>query len=255
MMSSGLSVATRISRVLGRLSSSTIVVIVAASHLASAQAPAPEIRGHVFAGETRTPLPGVTVTVEERGTVVVTDENGAFVIPVSPAGVVHVSAAAPGFLPVRRELTIASEAVDVEMVMQDDLHYAEAVTVGPGARDPFESYQPTSVLSGQVLDLKAAGTLGALLKNEPGVAERSLGPGASRPIISGQDGDRVLVLQNSQRTGDLSSQSGDHGVTINPAAATQVEVVRGPATLLYGPNAIGCLVNVISNQVPTTPAC
>ena len=63
----------------------------------------------------------------------------------------------------------------------------------------------------------------------------------------------MLVLQNSQRTGDLSSQSGDHGVTINPAAATQVEVVRGPATLLYGANAIGGLVNVISNQIPTQP--
>ena len=219
---------------------------------ASTAAPS-EVRGRVVAGETRTPLPGVTVTIEERAIVAVTDENGAFVIAAPATSTVHVRAAAPGFLPVRVEVNLGRSTAPLEIVMQDDLHYAEAVTVGPAPRDPFESYQPTSVLSGQELALKTDGSLGGLLKNEPGVSERSLGPGPSRPVIRGQDGDRVLVLQNSQRTGDLSSQSGDHGVTINPAAATQVEVVRGPATLLYGANAIGGLVNVISNQIPSRP--
>ena len=219
----------------------------------SAQSPAPELRGRVVAGETRTPLPGVTITVEESRTVVVTDENGAFVIAVPADGTVHLRASAPGFLPVRQEVSLGGAGTALDIVMRDDLHYAEAVTVGPSPRDPFESYQPTSVLSGQELGIKLEGSLGGLLRNEPGVSERSLGPGPSRPVIRGQDGDRVLILQNNQRTGDLSSQSADHGVTINPAAATQVEVVRGPATLLYGANAIGGLVNVISNQIPTKP--
>ena len=217
----------------------------------SAASSTPEVRGRIVAGETKTPLPGVTVTIEGRTNVAVTDENGAFAITAPPAATVHLKATAPGFLPVRVEVNTGARPAPLELVMQDDLHYAEAVTVGPAPRDPFESYQPTSVLSGQELSLKTEGSLGGLLKNEPGVSERSLGPGPSRPVIRGQDGDRVLVLQNSQRTGDLSSQSGDHGVTINPAAATQVEVVRGPATLLYGANAIGGLVNVISNQIPT----
>ena len=210
------------------------------------------LRGKVVAGETRLPMPGVTVTVEERGEPVWTDQDGAFTLPV-PAGVVHVRVTVDGFLPMRVAVTVAGEPAPLEVQLKDDIHYAEAVTVGPRPRDPFESYQATSVLSGQELDIKTDASLGALLRNEPGVAERSLGPGASRPVIRGQDGDRVLVLQNSQRTADLSSQSGDHGVTLNPAAATQVEVVRGPATLLYGPNAIGGLVNVLSNQIPTAP--
>ncbi|BCS31567.1 hypothetical protein TBR22_A07690 [Luteitalea sp. TBR-22] len=212
-----------------------------------------QVRGRVVAGETKTALPGVTITVEERGTMAVTDDAGAFAIAIPATGVVHVRASAPGFLPSRREVSASAATGPIEIVLQDDLHYAEAVTVGPAPRDPFESYQPTSVLSGQELDLKTEASLGGLLRNEPGVAERSLGPGPSRPIIRGQDGDRVLIMQNSQRTGDLSSQSGDHGVTINPAAATQVEVVRGPATLLYGANAIGGLVNVIDNQIPKQP--
>ena len=69
-------------------------------------------------------------------------------------------------------------------------------------------------------------------------------------MIRGLDGDRVLILEDGQRIGDLSSQSGDHGVTVNPAAATRIEVVRGPATLLYGSNAIGGLVNVITEVIP-----
>lgn len=221
---------------------------------AVAQTATPELRGRVFDAESRAPVANATVTIEERrGAPVTTDATGGFVMATPASGVIHVRVSASGFLPLRQEIVVSADMAPLEIFLQDDLHYAEAVTVGPQPRDPFESYQPTSVLSGQELGIKLEGTLGGVLRNEPGVSERSLGPGPSRPIIRGQDGDRVLVLQNSQRTGDLSSQSGDHGVTINPAAATQVEVVRGPATLLYGANAIGGLVNVISHQIPTRP--
>jgi iron complex outermembrane recepter protein len=71
--------------------------------------------------------------------------------------------------------------------------------------------------------------------------------------VRGLDGDRVLVVEDGLRMGDLSSQSGDHGVNVNPAAPTSIEVVRGPATLLYGSNAIGGLVNVVTNEIPRTP--
>src|SRR5678815_1791547 len=88
-------------------------------------------------------------------------------------------------------------------------------------------------------------------ESQPGVAARSFGPAPSRPVIRGLDGDRVQILQDGQRMGDLSSQSGDHGVSVNPAAAERIEVVRGPATFLYGANAVGGLVNVITNDIPT----
>ncbi len=215
---------------------------------------AARITGVVVAGETRRPVADAAVIVEEEGGgATVTDKGGRFTVEAPATGEVHVRVSADGFLPMRIELADATRTAPLEIALQDDLHYAEAVTVGPAPRDPFESYQPTSVLAGQELDIKTDGSLGALLRTEPGVSERSMGPGPSRPIIRGQDGDRVLVLQNGQRSGDISSQSGDHGVTINPSAATQVEVVRGPATLLYGANAIGGLVNVISNQIPARP--
>jgi iron complex outermembrane recepter protein len=125
------------------------------------------------------------------------------------------------------------------------------VSVSPNARPQFESYQPTSVLAGQELTKQLEGTIGATLQSEPGIAVRSIGPGPSRPVIRGLDGDRIVVLEDGQRVGDLSSQSADHGVTVNPASAQRIEVVRGPASLLYGANAIGGLVNVITDQIPT----
>jgi len=96
-------------------------------------------------------------------------------------------------------------------------------------------------------------SIGDTLESEPGVASRSFGPATTRPVIRGLGGDRVLILEDGQRTGDLSMQSADHAVTVNPAAAQRIEVVRGPATLLYGSNAIGGLVNVITDQILSTP--
>ncbi len=135
--------------------------------------------------------------------------------------------------------------------MDLDLHFAEVLSVSPNPKPQFESFQPTSVLSNEDLARQLEDTIGATLQSQPGVAMRSLGPGPARPVIRGLDGDRVLVLQDGQRMGDLSSQSGDHGVPTNPAAAQRIEVVRGPATLLYGANAIGGLVNIVTDQIPT----
>jgi iron complex outermembrane receptor protein len=120
------------------------------------------------------------------------------------------------------------------VLVDPELHFEEVLSVSPEARSQFESFQPTSVLAGQELSKALGMSLGATLENQPGVASRSFGPAPARPVVRGLDGDRVLILQDGQRLGDLSSQSGDHGVPINPAAAQRIEVVRGPATLLYG---------------------
>ena len=148
---------------------------------------------------------------------------------------------------------MAATVVTLDVGVDPELHYSEVISVSPGARNQFESYQPTSVLSGQSLARELEGTIGATLESQPGIAERSFGPGPSRPVIRGLDGDRVLILEDGQRSGDLSSQSGDHGVNVNPASAERLEIVRGPATLLYGANAIGGLVNVISERRPQAP--
>ena len=129
-----------------------------------------------------------------------------------------------------------------------ELHFSEITSVSPEGKNQFESFQATNVLGGQELTKELQGTLGATLETSRAIALRSFGPGPARPVIRGLDGDRVLIVEDGLRMGDLSSQSGDHGVNVNPASASSIEVVRGPATLLYGANAIGGLVNVVTND-------
>lgn len=109
---------------------------------------------------------------------------------------------------------------------------------------------PTSVLSGNELVLKRGSTLGETLDGLPGLSSSYFGPNANRPMIRGQDGDRIRVLSNSGVPLDASALSYDHAVPIDPLVIERIEVLRGPAVLLYGGSAVGGVVNAIDNRIP-----
>jgi iron complex outermembrane recepter protein len=117
---------------------------------------------------------------------------------------------------------------------------------------PDQDFVATTVLTpGQLLSQPSA-ALGDALGTRPGIAGTTFAPGASRPVIRGLSGFRVRIQENGLATGDVSALSDDHAVPIDPLAAGQVEVVRGPATLRYGSQAIGGVVNAVNNRIPTT---
>jgi len=124
------------------------------------------------------------------------------------------------------------------------------VTGSPLDRTLFELAQPASVLKEEELAARIQPTLGETLNGQPGVSATYFGPGASRPIIRGLGDDRVRILQNGTSVLDVSNVSPDHAVASDPSNVRSVEVVRGPATLLYGPNAVGGVVNVIDDRIP-----
>ena len=109
---------------------------------------------------------------------------------------------------------------------------------------------PVEILTGARLDQVKAGTLGETVGKLPGVQSSSFGPSVGRPIIRGLDGARVQVLSDGLSSGDVSTVSVDHAVSIEPFLADQIEVLKGPATLLYGSGAIGGAVNVIDGRIP-----
>lgn len=109
---------------------------------------------------------------------------------------------------------------------------------------------PVSVLGGRELSLRRQGTLGETLNGIPGVTATQFGPNASRPIIRGLDGERVRIMQNGVGVLDASSLSFDHAVGIDPLIIEQIDVVRGPAALLYGGSAMGGVVNAIDHRIP-----
>ncbi|WP_179988681.1 MULTISPECIES: zinc piracy TonB-dependent receptor ZnuD [unclassified Acinetobacter] len=94
-------------------------------------------------------------------------------------------------------------------------------------------------------------TIGDAMADELGVYSNQYGSGSSRPVIRGQDGPRVKVLQHASETADVSMLSPDHAITVSPILAKQVEIIRGPSTLLYGAGTVGGLVNVTDQKIPT----
>jgi iron complex outermembrane receptor protein len=227
-----------------------LAVVLTLSVNAAAQTGAP-FTGRLVNSLSGDPIPGATVLLEELRRETTAGADGTFTFDNVPPGTYHLSIRAEGYSTRRTEMRVPAATATVDVRVDPELHFQEVISVSADARSQFEAFQPTSVLSGQELQKQLETSVGETLQNQPGVAARSFGPAPSRPVIRGLSGDRVLILQDGQRMADLSSQSGDHGVTANPAAAERVEVVRGPATLLYGANAIGGLVNIITEDIPT----
>lgn len=128
---------------------------------------------------------------------------------------------------------------------------ASVVSASALASSAQEMTSPVLVLEDEALMLKRAATLGETLDGLPGVQAASFGAGASRPVIRGLDGGRVKVLSDGVDVLDASTASQDHAVSVEPLLAERIEVLKGPATLLYGGGAIGGVVNVIDRKVPT----
>jgi iron complex outermembrane receptor protein len=126
------------------------------------------------------------------------------------------------------------------------------ITASPLGRSILQSSTPVSILSGEELEKNQSATLGETLKSVPGVNSTYFGPVASSPIIRGLDGPRVKVVQNGMDSSDASRVGPDHIATTEISTATQIEVLRGPSTLLYGSGAIGGVVNVVDNRLPKT---
>ena len=131
----------------------------------------------------------------------------------------------------------------------EDAHHLDEVTITARALERRDLLVPAQQLSGAALTQRQGSTLGETLDNLPGIANSSFGPNVGRPVIRGMDGDRIRILQNSGANMDVSGLSNDHAVPIDPLSTERIEVLRGPATLLYGGSAMGGVVNVIDNRI------
>ena len=216
---------------------------------------APPVTG-VVRDSSGVPLANVQVVVSTLNRVTTTNAQGAFTFNGLPPGAYHLTALLLGHAPGHVDVTVPAEGttpvrVTITMHLTALRLAAIQVTATPTGTDPRNVAQATAELSAQALARGIGPTIAQTVANEPGVAVRFDGPAATAPVIRGLTGERVLVLQDGQRAGDLSSTSQDHSISIDPLTAQRIEVVRGPASLLYGNNALGGVVNVISNDIVT----
>jgi iron complex outermembrane receptor protein len=169
-------------------------------------------------------------------------QNGAFELHISAKNYGHNN----------QQVIVKEDITDLNVVLSRSVMEVIDVHATPLHTSSIESALPINVLSEDELKMKQAATLGETLKHEVGVHSSYYGPVASTPIIRGLDGPRVLITQNGLDVGDASRVGPDHVVATETSTATQIEVLRGPATLFYGSGAIGGVVNVVDNRVPTS---
>lgn len=229
----------------------TVAVLAAWSGTATAQPTAGTVTGKVTFQSTGAPVHGATVIIIGARRTTTTNEEGVFTAANVPPGAYEVVAQREHFSASRKSVIVsAGQTATVDFVLAlETVHETLTVTASAtGTSTTFESFNAVTSLDGVELARNIGTSVADALSTVPGVAKRSFGPGSGRPIIRGFDGDRVLIMQDGVRTGDLSSQSGDHGVSIDAGGLDRLEVVKGPATLLYGSNAIGGVVNAVSPQ-------
>jgi iron complex outermembrane receptor protein len=227
----------------------TIFLLIALSALALAQGGG-IVRGSVTLEDTGKPIHNVHVWILQLQREVETKEDGSYEFTDVPAGRYDVVARLDRTPDVVQNVQVTSgQTIAVDFVIRLRVVRDEVTVTASGSEETsFNSIQSVTSLGATEIAEKNAISLGELLDNEPGIAKRSFGPGSARPVIRGFDGDRVLVLQDGMGIGSLGSQSGDHAEPIDPLAVDRIEVVKGPATLLYGSNGIGGVVNAIGEH-------
>lgn len=207
------------------------------------------LRGEVIDTATGEPIPGASIYIEEleRGTAA--DSEGQFEFELLPNGNYTLTVRSVGFIISTISISHPTDGF-IAIQLNSTVFEGDEVIITSSPIGKNIQYQPAQALNAETLQKRGAPSLGEILDGMPGVASRSFGSAPARPVIRGMDGDRVLVMQNGERMGDLSATAVDHAVGLDPLSMDRVEVVRGPASLLYGSSAIGGVVNMFSNDMP-----
>ncbi len=205
----------------------------------------------VVDAQSQTPVVAVQLTLGEAEQARATGNDGRARFTSLPMGKLTLVARRLGYAPLTRVLQLPRDSV-VTIQLRASAMSLSAVTVQGAARSDA-TFQPTTVLDGAALDRALGTSIAATLAGEPGITQRTNGPVATAPIIRGLGGDRVLVLEDGLRLGDIATTAPDHAITADAISARRIEVIRGPAGLLYGSNTLGGVINVIREDVPRAP--
>ncbi len=216
----------------------------------SINAPAQTIAGTVRSG--RDPIVGATVRVLELDRSLRSGARGQFAFSNVPKGRYTVLVEVTGYQSATQTVQVESAATTMEFNLRPSAFALDPVVVSasPVARTASDEYQSTASRSQVELLNSAGASFSEKISDLPGVAARLNGAAPSRPILRGLGDNEVLVLENGLRIGDIATFDPAHATPISAAAISRIDIVRGPATVLYGPSTIGGLVNVLTDIVP-----
>ncbi len=210
------------------------------------------IAGSVEDAETGEPVRHAQVLAEEANRNARTDRQGHFEIRFLSPGAHTLRVWRVGYEPAASRVATGVAGSDTSRVVLrmsvSRIELEEVVVVGESESDILR--ESDMEMGGKRLRQHLGTTLAETLDNEPGISIRSMGPAPARPVLRGLGGERLLVMEDGGRTGDLSATSADHAVTIDPLLTERIEVIRGPAALLYSSSALGGVVNAVRGYVP-----
>ncbi|CAN5242379.1 TonB-dependent receptor [soil metagenome] len=227
---------------------STATSVIAQSPVAQSTGPG-AVSGSVAAPDS-TPLPQVRVQILELGRATYSDVRGIYIFRSVPLGSYTVAFSRLGLTPLVKRLAVSGD-VNLDVVLQPALLELAAVqAVATGAEGSvFASPQPTSVLEGTSLRASHGSSVGDALEGLAGVRSMSMSPGIGKPVIRGLSSNRVVVVDDGQRL-ETQQWGADHGPNTETLGASRIEVLRGPASVLYGSDALGGVVNIVRPPPP-----
>ncbi|MBK7866232.1 MAG: TonB-dependent receptor [Ignavibacteriales bacterium] len=211
------------------------------------------LKGKVVDSYSKEAVSAASVSVVESGKGMITDATGEFNLVLPVDKVVHINVSHLGYYDYTLEIsarkdTLISLAV---FLVPKNIELETVLVTGNHSHSKFEEISNLNgLVEGVDLQKNLGLTLASTLKNETGIAIRSMGPAPARPVFRGLGGDRILFTEDGARTSDLSATSPDHALTIEPFSITRADVIRGPRTLLFSPVTIGGVINIIRHDIP-----
>ena len=209
------------------------------------------VEGEVVETRSSTRLNGVTVRIKGLERRVRTDANGRFKFDAVPEGQQTLQFLKVGYQWFEQVIDVNAVTPYLTVELETLSFQLQTITVY-GSNRSLSQFEETTDLALDEAELqrRLGMTLANTLAGETGISQRMMGRAIARPVIRGLGGDRLLILENGERTGDKSASSADHAVSIDPTTAEGVEITRGPASLIYGSSTLGGVINVKSNNIP-----
>ena len=209
------------------------------------------LEGEVTEERSHARLSGVRVQIKGLERSVRTDSNGRFKFGAVPEGQQTLQFLKVGYQRFEQVVNVNAATPHLKIELETLSFQLQTIRVY-GSNRYLSQFEETTDLALDEAELqrRLGMTLANTLANEIGVSQRTMGRAIARPVIRGLGGDRLLILENGERTGDKSASSADHAVSIDPTTAEGVEITRGPASLIYGSSTLGGVINVKSNHIP-----
>ncbi|MCG9126994.1 TonB-dependent receptor [Candidatus Poribacteria bacterium] len=210
-----------------------------------------QLQGEVIDIQSRTRVAYVKIQIIGKDQTVYTDSEGQFQFLGLTKGEYTLQFTKEKYDTLEQNVKVNTSTPYLQIELKSQILLLKTINVYDSII-PYYQYKKTSdiLLNETDIDKKIGMTIGQTLSKEAGISQRTMGRAVSRPVIRGLGGDRLLILENGERTGDKSASSADHAVAIDPTSAEGIEITRGPASLLYGSSTLGGVINIRNNSIP-----